>query len=611
MKTVSKHALLRGTGLVILATAVLYGCKDFLSNAAEPQGTLNQQTLANRAGVEGSLIAAYRALDCTNSIPAPGGWGCAASNWVFGDVVGDDTYKGSDHLDQSPINDLEDYHWAGGGAGLYLEDKWNQVYEGVVRANSTLRLLKQVEASSPSEFSVADANSIAGEAIFLRAHYMFEGWRMWGNIPYYREDETDFRKPNEDSSAVAADLLKDLDSAMKLLPPTPRNGQKGRATKWTAEAYKGRVQLYNHDFPGAVTTFKDIVANGPYALEASFADVWTAFFAKENGKETIFAYQASANDGEPNAENANEGERLNFPYSPSHFACCGFNDPTQNLVNFFRVDNNGLPLAVSTTSDVWNASDAEFVSGSATPVDPRLDWTVGRDGVPYKDWGLEHDSWSRDPENAGLYSPKKNIHEKASGAETTVGWQPQQQSSMNIHLYRYADLLLGLAEAEVETGDLAGALALVNQVRTRAAVAAQGCGAAAGNDVVAKYPQCSGHPEMTLPINSPLITWAKYDVRPYPSFPDAAYARAAVRAERRLELALEGQRFFDLRRYGMTVAEQAINVDYLPKESTRRAYLTAAIPGVADKHRWFAIPPLQIDLSKVNGQPTLKQNTGW
>jgi hypothetical protein len=115
---------------------------------------------------------------------------------------------------------------------------------------------------------------------------------------------------------------------------------------------------------------------------------------------------------------------------------------------------------------------------------------------------------------------------------------------------------------------------------------------------------------MAVPINDPSITWAKYDVRPYPPFPDVTYARAAVRTERRLELALEGQRFFDLRRYGMTVAEQAINNDYLPKEQVRRAYLTAAEP-IAAKHRWFAIPPLQIDLSKVGGQETLKQNPGW
>jgi hypothetical protein len=608
MKIVSKHFLLGGTGLLILATAGLYGCKDFLSSSSEPQGTLNQTTLANRAGVEGSLIAAYRDLDCTNSTGSSGGWGCAASNWVFGDVAGDDTYKGSDHLDQSPINDIEAYHWGNSGAGLYLEDKWQQVYEGAVRANSTLRLLKQVKASAPSEFSVTDANGIEGEAIFLRAHYFFEGWRMWGNIPYYREDDTDFRKANEDSTAVAVDLLKDLDSAIKLLPATPRNGQKGRATLWTAKAYRGRVQLYDHQYAAAVATFKDIVANGPYGLETSMADVWTAFFGKENGKETIFAYQASANDGEPNAENANEGERLNFPYSPSHFACCGFNDPTQNLVNAYKVDAAGLPLSLS--DPTWNNSDAEFVAGNMTPVDPRLDWTVGRDGVPYKDWELYSNTWARDKENAGPYSPKKNIHEKASGAETTVGWQPQQQSSMNIHLFRYADLLLMLAEAEIETGDLNGGLALVNQVRARAAVAAQGCGASASNNVAAKYPQCAGDTRMTVPINDASITWAKYVINPYPAFPNLTYARAAVRTERRLELAMEGQRFFDLRRYGMTVAEQAINVDYLPKESTRRLYLAAA-ENLVEKHRFYAIPAIEIDLSKTGGTPNIKQNPGW
>src|SRR6476646_3972722 len=608
MKIVSNHFLLRGAGAIILATAGLYGCKDFLSKAGEPQGTLDQTTLATRDGVEGSLIATYRDLDCTNALPRPGGWGCAASNWVFGDVAGDDTYKGSDHLDQAPINDIEGYHWSAPGANLYLSDKWNQVYEGVVRANSTLRLLERVKSSSPTEFSAAESNGIAGEAIFLRAHYLFEGWRMWGSIPYYREDETDFRKPNEDTSAVAADLLKDLDSAIKLLPATPRNGQKGRATSWTAKAYRGRVQLYNHQYADAVTTVKDIVANGPYGLEASMADVWTAFFSKENGKETIFAFQASANDGEPGAANANEGERLNFPYSPSHFACCGFNDPTQNLVNAFKVDASGLPLSMSSSG--WNDTDAEFVAGNLTPVDPRLDWTVGRDGVPYKDWELYSNTWARDKENAGPYSPKKNIHEKASGAETTVGWEPPQQSSMNMHLFRYADLLLMLAEAEIETGDLSDAMALVNQVRARAAVAAQGCGASASNNVAAKYPQCAGDARMAVPINDPSITWAKYDVRPYSSFPDANYARAAVRTERRLELAMEGQRFFDLRRYGIAVTKQAINVDYLPKEKVRRAYLADA-EQIADRHRWFAIPAIEIDLSKVGGQAQLKQNPGW
>jgi hypothetical protein len=190
---------------------------------------------------------------------------------------------------------------------------------------------------------------------------------------------------------------------------------------------------------------------------------------------------------------------------------------------------------------------------------------------------------------------------------------------MNIHLFRYADLLLMLAEAEIETGDLNGALALVNQVRARAAgdapgntthVAAQGCAASSDNNVAAKYPQCAGDSRMVVPINDPSITWAKYDVKPYPAFPDANYARNAVRTERRLELALEGQRFFDLRRYGMTVAEKAINTDYLPKEKVRRTYLADAEP-ITERHRWFAIPAIEIDLSKSGGTENLKQNPGW
>jgi len=613
MAPVSKKSLLRGMAVTILATAVLYGCKDFLSTAAEPQGTLDQTTLANRTGVEGSLIAAYRTLDCTDAV---GAWGCAASNWTFGSVVADDSYKGSDGLDQPPINDLEGYHWGTPSADIYLNQKWVIVYEGVVRANSTLRLLKQVVASSPTEYSPTEAAQVAGEAIFLRAHYHFEAYRMWGNIPYYREDDQDFRKPNIDSAAVITEILKDLDSAIKVLPTSPRNGQKGRASQWTAKAYRGRVLTYAHQWAAAVTQFKEVQASGVYALETGFNRVWSAFQDATNGPETIWAYQASSKDGEPNAANANFGERLNFPYSPSHFACCGFDPPSQNLVNQFKVDPvSGLPLSI-TAPATWNSDNANFVAGNVTPVDPRLDWTVGRDGVPFKDWGNYSIAWVRDPVNGGPYMPKKIIHENAAGAEATVGWQPQQQSSINIHLYRYADLLLMLAEAEVETGDLAGATAIVNQIRTRAAVAAQGCGkgsdAASQAALVAKYPQCAADSRLAVPINDPSITWATYKIGLYPVFASAAAGREAVQTERRLELAMEGQRLFDLRRYGtfITVLNNYINGVGGGSEKTRRVYKATA-EALTARHRWYAIPIDQIQLSKVGGQDMLKQNTGW
>ena len=579
------------------SAAALYGCKNFLTDSSAPQGTLNQQTLENKDGVEGTLIGAYRALDCTSAVSA--NWGCAASNWVWGSVASDDSYKGSDASDQPPINDIEAYHWSAPDAQDYLNEKWRLSYEGVVRANSTLRLLAAVQKASPTEISAEDAKGIAGEAIFLRAHYHFEAYRMWGNIPYYREDDNDYAKPNESSDQVIADLLKDLDSAIKLLPAEPRNAQKGRATLWTAKAYKGRVQVYAGQWPAAVATLEDVVKNGPYKLETSFDRVWTGYKDRQDGAETIWAFQASSNDGEPDGNNANYGERLNFPYSGSHFGCCGFNQPTQNLVNFFKVDANGLPLALSNPSG-WNASNDDFKAGNMTPVDPRLDWTVGRDSVPYKDWGLYSIAagWVRDVGNGGPYSPKKNAHEKASGAESNVGWQNTQLNSVHIHLFRYADLLLMLAEAYVETGNLEGARQIVNQIRARAAVTAQGPGTTAAN--------------MAVPINDPSITWASYKIGQYPAFPSASYARDAVRAERRLELAMEGQRMYDLRRWG--IADVTLN-GYLNgvgggSEKARRTYLSSA-EALSARHKWFPIPDLQIQLSQVNGQSNLKQNTGW
>ena len=607
MKIVSRHPILAGTTLLVFATGALIGCKDFLTENSVPQGTLDAGTLSTRSGVEGTLIGAYRTLDCTTATSA--NWGCAASNWVWGSVVADDSYKGSDGTDQPPINDLEGYHWGTPDAETYLNTKWRIVYEGVVRANSTLRLLHEVVAAKPNEIPAADAKGIEGEALFLRAYYHFEAYRMWGNIPYYKEDDTDFRKANGTPAEAITNILADLDAAIAALPETPRNANKGRATKWTATAYKGRVQVYAGQFAAAVTTLNAVSNSGVYALESSYDKVWTGFSDFANGKETIFAYEASANDGEPNGNNANFGERLNFPYSGSHFGCCGFNQPTQNLVNFFRVDANGLPLALSDPNS-WNTSDGNFTSAQTAAVDPRLDWTVGRDGVPYKDWGpylcnivpaqCVRDGWVRDPANGGPYGPKKNAHEKASGAESSVGWQNTQLNSVNIHLFRYADMLLLLAEAMVETGDLNGARLIVNQIRARAGVTGQGPG--------------TNRETIAVPINSGSITWANYKIGQYASFPDATYARNAVRAERRLELAMEGQRLFDLRRWGTAAATLNAYINGVgggaEKSPARRLYKAGA-EAFAARHQWYPIPAIQIELSRVAGEDRLKQNPGW
>ena len=599
MKKATRQPMLLGTAM-FLAAGSLFGCKEsFLTDAATPQGVLDAGVLANAAGVEGNLIAAYRQVDVTTGV---GGFGGAASNWVLGSVLSDDAYKGSDATDFTAITDLEKYQWNAPGADGFLNEKWRATFEGVSRANATLRLLKQVVQDTPAALSAADQAGIEGEALFLRAHYMFEAYKIWGNVPYLREDDTDLRKASIQKAAVAAEILKDLDAAIAKLPTTPRKGQVGRVTQWTAKAYKGRLQMFTGAYAAALTTLREVVTSGPYDLQPSYDQVWTGFQAFANGKETIFAYQASANDGEPNGDNANFGERLNFPHSGSPFGCCGFHQPSQNMVNSFVTDAAGLPTMITSPS-TWNTNNLELdAARTATmTVDPRLDFTVGRDGVPFKDWGAHAANWIRDETFSGPYSPKKNVHEKASGAQSSVGWVNTQLNSVNIHLFRYADLLLLLAEAEVEAGSLANALTLVNRVRTRAAAKAQGPGTAQANIAVA--------------INDPSITWAKYTIANYPAFPSQAYARDAVRAERKIELALEGQRFFDLKRWG--VLEPVLN-DYINggptsgggNEKSRRNYLASAAP-VQARHYNFPIPSTQLQLSTVDGQARVPQNTGW
>src|SRR3989441_10770977 len=147
---------------------------------------------------------------------------------------------------------------------------------------------------------------------------------MWKNIPYYFEDDTtDFRKTNVGVGEIW-NLLKDLDTASVRLPVTHRNGQDGRATSWTARAYKGRVQAYAGMWDSALVTLRAVRASGVFALETSVDHVWTGFSQFWNGKETILAYQAAANDGEPNGNNANYGERLHFPPAASPFGCWRF-----------------------------------------------------------------------------------------------------------------------------------------------------------------------------------------------------------------------------------------------------------------------------------------------
>ena len=574
METVKRLLGIVGTALVVVFTIYACDADSFLDSPA--QGTLSADVLANETGVEGNLIAAYSMLDGYAQF---GAWGTAASNFAWGSISSDNAYKGSEPGDQQPLTDIEFYQWSTSGTDGYLNDKWRSQYEAVSRANATISQLNNVEGLSQS-----DADRIRGEALFLRAHYHFEAWKMWKNIPYYTEEDEDFRKPNTGTNPID-NIIADLDQAISLLPTS--QSDIGRVTEWTAKAYKGRVLVYTGDYSGALPILRDVVNNGPYDLAENYHKVFAA--ASDNTSETVLAYQASSNDGDPGGANGNWPDRLNFPHSGSPFGCCGFHQPSQNLVNAFKVDANGLPLALSDPN--WNSDDDNFAAGDMTPVDPRLDWTVGRDDVPFLDWGPHKPGWIRDRAWAGPYSPKKNIYEQSSDAASNVGWASYQLNSQNVHLYRYADVMLLLAEAEVEAGDLENARDLVNQIRQRAAEAAQG-----------------PTDNIEVPIDDPSITWANYEIGQYPGpWTDQAAAREAVRMERRLELAMEGHRYFDLRRWG--IAQDVLN-EYISVEQNRREYLSGA-DQYSDRNNLYPLPSQQIELSTVDGEERLQQNPGW
>ncbi|MDX1908376.1 MAG: RagB/SusD family nutrient uptake outer membrane protein [Bacteroidia bacterium] len=532
------------------------------------QGALDEGTLANKVGVEAALISAYSMLDGWNSnwgqFSPP--WPTAGSNWIWGSVASDDAYKGSEPGDQGEISQIELFQWAPGNT--YFDGKFKALYEGVARANATQILMAKAEG-----IESADQARIEGEVKFLRAHFHFDAWKMWKNVPYYTEADEDFKKTNE--ADIVPLLKKDFEDAVNLLPET--QPQVGRATKGAAQAYLGKLLLYTGDYAGAKVQLDAVVNSGRYALQDCFHDIFSS--GTENGSEMIFSIQASVNDGTTEGNNGNFADRLTFPHGGSPFGCCGFHQPSQNLVNAYKVDANGLPLLTS-------FNDADLTS--TDPVDPRLDWTVGRDDVPFLNWGTHGPTWIRSRSWAGPYSPKKFTHRQ--GEQSSVGWSNAQLNPINIPIIRYSDVLLMLAECEVELNNLERARALVNQVRARAAACAQGADGG------------------TTTINDTLITWATYKVGTYETpWSDQATARLAVRMERRLELALEGHRFFDLRRWG--VAKEVMNA-YMAVEKTKRTYIEASA-GFEDRHMLYPLPTVQIELSKKDGIPQLKQNPGY
>jgi hypothetical protein len=362
-------------------------------------------------------------------------------------------------------------------------------------------------------------------------------------------------------------------------------------------AVLARAHLFQQDYSSAADVLDDIIGSGNYSLMPNYFDNY--MIANNNNVESIFEIQYAVNDGTPDSFNGGYGDCLNFPHGGDIGTCCGFHQPSQNLVNAFKVDDSGLPLLDSyNDTDLKNDqmvdSDATFEPFEDT-VDPRLDWTVGRRGIPFLDWGIMRGAdWIREQPNGGPYLYKKNMFYSAeSGSyQTSTGWATGVNAN-NYRAYRYAHVLLWRAECYIEAGDLTSALDLVNEVRERA-----GNAVVMGKCTTYELPQGVA---ADIDLDQPA---ANYDVQPYSSFPSQDYARKAVQMELRLEFGMEGHRFFDLVRWG--IADDVLN-DFIARDTDLRGFMTGANFD-AGKDEYWPIPQNQID---QQGSDILQQNPGY
>lgn len=584
-----------GLGLILTTNS----CKDdYLEIGA--LGSTSEATLANKAGVNGLLVGAYSLLDGWG-VPGTTYYFVGVSNWIFGGVTSDDAHTGTQASALPPMEAVESYNYDATMAPF--NNKWIVLYAGIQRANDVLRVL--AKTTDPS-LSAEEAKQIKAEATFLRAVYHLEAAKMWENIPYLDENVSysngNFNVSNTTSAWPKIEA--DFKFAADNLSATKTDV--GRANSWAAKAFLAKTYMFQDKYTDAKPVLEDIIANGVTASGAKYALVnYADNFnpSKKNGPESVFAVQMSVAES---FQNGNYGDALNFPMG-GPATCCGAYQPSFSLVNSYKTDaTTGLPLI-----DTFNNSDVKNDQGieSSTPftpyegtLDSRLDWTVGRRGIPYLDWGLHPGkAWIRVQDVAGPYSPIKTIYYQAAAATTSSS---SRWTSNNYTMIRFADVLLWAAEVEVEVGSLAKAQEYVNRVRARAANPA---------GWVKKY----------VDNSAPLKGFtsepaANYKVGLYTTEFTAKgkdFAREAVRFERKIELGMEGHRFFDLRRWDNGTGYMANTLNaYVAHETSIPGYNFTYMKGATfkkGKSELYPIPQAQIDLSVVNGNSVLKQNPNY
>jgi hypothetical protein len=595
-------------------------CQDFLDVRAV--GAVGEPDLLNKTGIDMALTGMYASmLNPTDYFYS------TLTNYAWGDVMGGSANKGSTFNDQSDFTNLETYGITQDNS--YLNGKWRSVYDGVFRANNVLSMTEKIkdDLSAIKGQSKDYYTETIAQGRFFRGFWHFEGVRLFGAaIPYVGGEEfagaVNPLVSNVDESGkyiyIWDKIIEDLEFAYENLPDVWTVDQ-GRANKWAAAAYLAKVKIYQSSpYNGTNNTLnrwaevksllETIMISGKdnkgakFRLANSYEDLFTAGKSDWTG-ESIFDVQLSISGTQTNT---------NVMYGSSHIGMSGalgtggwgFFQPSYEMVNSHIVNNDGLPLLDRSYQNIaaLTTINAGIPSTDLTIyTDPRLDISVGRFNLPFWDWSIpvRTDGWIRDIGNGGLYLNKKYIPKKADKGSLSVTTSTGS-TAKNFHLIRYADILLWYAEALIETGNHQGAREYVNQVRARAA----------NSYVKAADPVTME--ETTSPyvledkVNGVTRTDAASNYRiglyPVSQFSTREGALAALRFERKLEFALEGQRWYDLARWGIIQSELSDYINY------EQQYLPKFV-GVIYNEKWVTLPIPLDQIITMEG--VLVQNENW
>ena len=549
-----------------------------------PQATLTQDEVKNPEYIDNVLISAYAGLVSIEDMNA------SFSLWNY-DTRSDDAYVGG-----SDFSDGEPFHRLERSTGVMTTDWpfssiWNRFYNYLSRVSLSLDILASADQEN------ATIKQRTAEMKFLRAYGHFQLKRLFKKIPFVNKPNMEEEDYNNLSNTEYTNdegwqqIINDLEDAYAVLPTV--QAEKGRPTRAACAAFLAKVYLYkayrqdnansnqvtaiNSDDLQKVVEYTNPALYNGYGLESDLHNNFRPEEQYENGKESLWAIQYSKNDGTVYG-NLNFSYRLIVPCIPKvHDSGCDFYKPSHNLVSAYRTNSDGLPL-------LDNFAAVDYTVGSNQTVDPRLFVTVGVPGTPYMfNPGFmmaESNAWSRSGGTFGYFvSLKQNVDPSLTDSYLYL-CDSQWASSMNRIVFRYADVLLMRAEAQAQLGQTADAIALVNQVRNRA-------NGMITNSVVSNYPTKYG---------------VHYAVGKYNGSYSKDEAMKIIKMERRLELAMESERFFDLVRWGD--AATVLNKFY-SSESEKMNFLSGS-QFTANKNEYLPVPYEQMAAS--NGHYT--QNCG-